>query len=74
MPCVNVANQFVMWKSGIALQQFVILEILPTSLNRHWNGTLKRNNLKNDTEANALLGRPMLNEWGIKFRGGRRKA
>jgi hypothetical protein len=30
-----------------------------------WNP--KKEKFKNDAEANALLGRPMLNEWGIKL-------
>ena len=30
-----------------------------------WNP--KKETFKNDAEANALLGRPMLNEWGIKI-------
>jgi hypothetical protein len=30
-----------------------------------WNP--KKEQFKNDPEANALLGRPMLNEWAIKL-------
>lgn len=36
-------------------------------LNRPLKWNPKKEKFKNDDEANALLGRPMLNEWGIKL-------